>query len=114
MKGGGKISEAFAAPAVDTTLLPGGGASKHSSHITQLSSLLPQPVLLFFFFPTGWYNRLFINFALRRHIFFFVLQSYFPAMLMVMLSWVSFWIDRRAVPARVSLGKSLLYIFWEV
>ncbi|KAM6098153.1 gamma-aminobutyric acid receptor subunit rho-3 isoform 3-T3 [Theristicus caerulescens] len=51
-----------------------------------------------------WYNRLFINFALRRHIFFFVLQSYFPAMLMVMLSWVSFWIDRRAVPARVSLG----------
>ncbi|XP_053313056.1 gamma-aminobutyric acid receptor subunit rho-3 [Spea bombifrons] len=53
---------------------------------------------------TGWYNRLFINFILRRHIFFFLLQSYFPAMLMVMLSWVSFWIDRRAVPARVSLG----------
>ncbi|KAG9486132.1 hypothetical protein GDO78_008940 [Eleutherodactylus coqui] len=51
-----------------------------------------------------WYNRLFINFILRRHIFFFLLQSYFPAMLMVMLSWVSFWIDRRAVPARVSLG----------
>ncbi|KAJ1117222.1 hypothetical protein NDU88_005422, partial [Pleurodeles waltl] len=52
---------------------------------------------------TGWYNRLFINFILRRHVFFFVLQSYFPAILMVMLSWVSFWIDRRAVPARVSL-----------
>ncbi|XP_068881639.1 gamma-aminobutyric acid receptor subunit rho-3 isoform X2 [Aphelocoma coerulescens] len=58
---------------------------------------------LAFYSSTGWYNRLFINFALRRHIFFFVLQSYFPAMLMVMLSWVSFWIDRRAVPARVSL-----------
>ncbi|XP_048350259.1 gamma-aminobutyric acid receptor subunit rho-3 [Sphaerodactylus townsendi] len=56
------------------------------------------------FYSTGWYNRLFINFGLRRHIFFFVLQSYFPSMLMVMLSWVSFWIDRRAVPARVSLG----------
>uniref|UniRef100_A0A8D2L7D1 GABA(C) receptor n=1 Tax=Varanus komodoensis TaxID=61221 RepID=A0A8D2L7D1_VARKO len=60
---------------------------------------------LAFYSSTGWYNRLFINFALRRHIFFFVLQSYFPSMLMVMLSWVSFWIDRRAVPARVSLGK---------
>uniref|UniRef100_A0A8D0AA79 GABA(C) receptor n=1 Tax=Sander lucioperca TaxID=283035 RepID=A0A8D0AA79_SANLU len=52
----------------------------------------------------GWYNRLYINFTLRRHIFFFLLQTYFPATLMVMLSWVSFWIDRRAVPARVSLG----------
>lgn len=53
---------------------------------------------------SGWYNRLYINFILRRHIFFFMLQTYFPTMLMVMLSWVSFWIDRRAVPARVSLG----------
>ncbi|XP_043927696.1 gamma-aminobutyric acid receptor subunit rho-3 [Protopterus annectens] len=57
---------------------------------------------------TGWYCRLFINFILRRHIFFFLLQTYFPAMLMVMLSWVSFWIDRRAVPARVSLGITVV------
>ncbi|XP_061569071.1 gamma-aminobutyric acid receptor subunit rho-3-like [Cololabis saira] len=59
---------------------------------------------LAFYSSTGWYNRLFINFILRRHIFFFMLQTYFPTMLMVVLSWVSFWIDRRAVPARVSLG----------
>lgn len=58
-------------------------------------------------FPSGWYNRLYINFTLRRYIFFFLLQTYFPATLMVMLSWVSFWIDRRAVPARVSLGKAV-------
>ncbi|KAI1903151.1 hypothetical protein AGOR_G00024260 [Albula goreensis] len=59
---------------------------------------------LAFYSSTGWYNRLYINFLLRRHIFFFMLQTYFPTMLMVVLSWVSFWIDRRAVPARVSLG----------
>ncbi|XP_028451913.1 gamma-aminobutyric acid receptor subunit rho-3a [Perca flavescens] len=59
---------------------------------------------LAFYSSTGSYNRLYINFILRRHIFFFMLQTYFPTMLMVMLSWVSFWIDRRAVPARVSLG----------
>ncbi|OXB54361.1 hypothetical protein ASZ78_011043 [Callipepla squamata] len=59
---------------------------------------------LAFYSSTGWYNRLYISFTLRRHIFFFLLQTYFPATLMVMLSWVSFWIDRRAVPARVSLG----------
>lgn len=59
----------------------------------------------FSFCPVGWYNRLYIHFTLRRHIFFFLLQTYFPATLMVMLSWVSFWIDRRAVPARVPLGR---------
>ncbi|XP_062928200.1 gamma-aminobutyric acid receptor subunit rho-1-like [Mobula hypostoma] len=59
---------------------------------------------LAFYSSTGWYNRLYINFTLHRHIFFFLLQTYFPATLMVMLSWVSFWIDRRAVPARVPLG----------
>ncbi|KAM9635480.1 LOW QUALITY PROTEIN: gamma-aminobutyric acid receptor subunit rho-3 [Trichechus inunguis] len=58
---------------------------------------------LTFYSSIGWYNRLFINFVLRRHIFFFLLQTYFPAMLMVMLSWVSFQINRRVVPARVSL-----------
>ncbi|KAF3844373.1 hypothetical protein F7725_007536 [Dissostichus mawsoni] len=62
---------------------------------------------LAFYSSTGWYNRLYINFTLRRYIFFFLLQTYFPATLMVMLSWVSFWIDRRAVPARVSLGKNV-------
>ncbi|RXM29704.1 Gamma-aminobutyric acid receptor subunit rho-1 [Acipenser ruthenus] len=59
---------------------------------------------LAFYSSTGWCNRLYISFTLWRHIFFFLLQTYFPATLMVMLSWVSFWIDRRAVPARVSLG----------
>ncbi|XP_016331645.1 gamma-aminobutyric acid receptor subunit rho-1-like isoform X3 [Sinocyclocheilus anshuiensis] len=59
---------------------------------------------LAFYSSTGWYNRLYINFTLRRHIFFFLLQTYFPTTLMVMLSWVSFWIDRRAVPAWVPLG----------
>uniref|UniRef100_A0A8C2F8M2 Gamma-aminobutyric acid type A receptor rho1 subunit n=1 Tax=Cyprinus carpio TaxID=7962 RepID=A0A8C2F8M2_CYPCA len=60
---------------------------------------------LAFYSSTGWYNRLYIHFTLRRHVFFFLLQTYFPATLMVMLSWVSFWIDRRAVPARVPLGR---------
>ncbi|CAL8292423.1 unnamed protein product [Lota lota] len=61
---------------------------------------------LAFYSSTGWYNRLYIHFILRRHVFFFLLQTYFPTMLMVLLSWVSFWIDRRAVPARVSLGMT--------
>uniref|UniRef100_A0A3Q3JXI8 Gamma-aminobutyric acid (GABA) A receptor, rho 3b n=1 Tax=Monopterus albus TaxID=43700 RepID=A0A3Q3JXI8_MONAL len=64
---------------------------------------------LTFYSSTSWYNRLFINFILQRHIFFSMLHMYFPTMLMVVLSWVSFWIDRRAVPAGVSLGITTVF-----
>ncbi|KAK2141333.1 hypothetical protein LSH36_1118g00025 [Paralvinella palmiformis] len=44
------------------------------------------------------------TFHLRRQIGFYVLQTYIPSILIVMLSWVSFWINKDAVPARISLG----------
>uniref|UniRef100_A0A3P8RNH4 Gamma-aminobutyric acid receptor subunit rho-1 n=1 Tax=Amphiprion percula TaxID=161767 RepID=A0A3P8RNH4_AMPPE len=85
-----------------------GNRSLNTDERISLSQFLIQEfhttTRLAFYSSTGWYNRLYINFTLRRHIFFFLLQTYFPATLMVMLSWVSFWIDRRAVPARVPLG----------
>ncbi|KAK5853359.1 hypothetical protein PBY51_007151 [Eleginops maclovinus] len=85
-----------------------GNRSLNTDEKISLSQFLIQEfhttTKLAFYSSTGWYNRLYINFTLRRHVFFFLLQTYFPATLMVMLSWVSFWIDRRAVPARVPLG----------
>ncbi|XP_029281226.1 gamma-aminobutyric acid receptor subunit rho-1-like isoform X2 [Cottoperca gobio] len=85
-----------------------GNRSLNTDERISLSQFLIQEfhttTKLAFYSSTGWYNRLYINFTLRRHVFFFLLQTYFPATLMVMLSWVSFWIDRRAVPARVPLG----------
>ena len=33
-----------------------------------------------------------------------MLQVIIPSILLVVLSWVSFWVDPKAVPARVSLG----------
>ena len=41
---------------------------------------------------------------MQRKIGFFVLQSYIPSMLIVMLSWVGFWINKNSDPARVALG----------
>jgi len=41
---------------------------------------------------------------LRRNLGYFILQMYVPLSLIVSCSWVSFWIDPKAVPARVQLG----------
>lgn len=35
---------------------------------------------------------------------YFTIQTYIPCILTVVLSWVSFWINKDAVPARTSLG----------
>ncbi|XP_041375259.1 glycine receptor subunit alpha-2-like isoform X2 [Gigantopelta aegis] len=44
------------------------------------------------------------EFKLTRLFGYYVAQVYVPSILIVMLSWVSFWIDIDAIPARVSLG----------
>src|SRR6218665_3589482 len=45
-----------------------------------------------------------IRFVLRRQLGFFVIQIFVPSILIVILSWVSFWINIDGVPARVSIG----------
>lgn len=45
-----------------------------------------------------------MEFVFKRNIGFYVIQIFIPAALIVAISWVSFWIDERSVPARVSLG----------
>ncbi|XP_046673053.1 gamma-aminobutyric acid receptor subunit beta-like [Homalodisca vitripennis] len=53
---------------------------------------------------TGAYQRLSLSFKLKRNIGYFVFQTYLPSILIVMLSWVSFWINHEATSARVALG----------
>ncbi len=43
-------------------------------------------------------------FHLQRRLKSYFLHNYLPSLLVVILSWVSFWIDMDAVPARISLG----------
>ncbi|XP_064611816.1 glycine receptor subunit alpha-2-like [Liolophura sinensis] len=50
------------------------------------------------------YSCIYVEFELQRLNGFYVIQIYVPGVLIVMLSWVSFWLDPRATPARVSLG----------
>ncbi|KAI3384189.1 hypothetical protein SNEBB_008222 [Seison nebaliae] len=53
---------------------------------------------------TGTYSGLLLTFVLRRQSGYFLIQTYIPTILIVILSWFSFWIDAEAVPARVTLG----------
>ncbi|XP_074650714.1 gamma-aminobutyric acid receptor subunit alpha-2-like [Tubulanus polymorphus] len=50
------------------------------------------------------YSSLHITFTLQRHMGFFLIQVYFPCSLLVVLSWVAFWINREATADRIALG----------
>ncbi|XP_074597248.1 gamma-aminobutyric acid receptor subunit beta-like [Brevipalpus obovatus] len=53
---------------------------------------------------TGNYSRLKCSIHFARSLGFYLIQIYIPASLIVVISWVSFWLHRNATPARVSLG----------
>uniref|UniRef100_A0A670YJR5 Gamma-aminobutyric acid type A receptor subunit gamma2 n=1 Tax=Pseudonaja textilis TaxID=8673 RepID=A0A670YJR5_PSETE len=53
---------------------------------------------------SGDYVVMAVYFDLSRRMGYFTIQTYIPCTLIVVLSWVSFWINKDAVPARTSLG----------
>ncbi|XP_045126054.1 gamma-aminobutyric acid receptor subunit alpha-5-like [Portunus trituberculatus] len=53
---------------------------------------------------TGEFSTLLASFHLQRHMGNFLIQVYGPCMLLVVLSWVSFWLNREATSDRISLG----------
>ncbi|CAH1370142.1 gamma-aminobutyric acid receptor subunit alpha-6 isoform X1 [Tenebrio molitor] len=52
----------------------------------------------------GEFSVLQVSFNLQRHTGYFLIQVYVPCILIVILSWVSFWIHREATSDRVGLG----------
>lgn len=53
-------------------------------------------------FP-GSFDSLRVFFKFKRRASYFFLQHYIPSAFIVFISWLSFWINKNAVPARVSL-----------
>lgn len=45
-----------------------------------------------------------VSFILARSYGYYIIQIYVPSLLVVLLSWLNFWLDCEAVPARISLG----------
>lgn len=52
----------------------------------------------------GNYSRLACEIQFVRSMGYYLIQIYIPSGLIVIISWVSFWLNRCATPARVSLG----------
>uniref|UniRef100_A0A1I7SA22 Ig-like domain-containing protein n=1 Tax=Bursaphelenchus xylophilus TaxID=6326 RepID=A0A1I7SA22_BURXY len=57
---------------------------------------------------TGTYSCLRTVLTLKRQFSYYLLQLYIPSTMLVIVSWVSFWLPRTAVPARVTLGVTTL------
>lgn len=57
---------------------------------------------------TGAYSCLRVELEFGREVSFYLQTIYFPCFIIVIVSWMSFWIDYKAVPARVALGVTTL------
>ncbi|XP_046698488.1 glycine receptor, beta a isoform X2 [Silurus meridionalis] len=57
-----------------------------------------------FYSGTGYYTCVEVIFTLRRQVGFYMMGFYAPTLLIVVLSWLSFWINPDASAARVPLG----------
>ncbi|CAL4064227.1 unnamed protein product, partial [Meganyctiphanes norvegica] len=57
---------------------------------------------------TGEYSCLIVNLIFKREFSYYLIQYYIPCCMLVIVSWVSFWLDPYAVSARVSLGVTTL------
>lgn len=54
----------------------------------------------------GYYTCVEVIFTLRRQVGFYMMGVYAPTLLIVVLSWLSFWINPDASAARVPLGTN--------
>jgi len=57
---------------------------------------------------TGEYSCLQVDLTFARQLSFFIVTVYIPCSMTVSVSWLSFWLDHKAVPARVALGVTTL------
>ncbi|XP_037946173.1 glycine receptor subunit alpha-4 [Teleopsis dalmanni] len=59
-------------------------------------------------YSTGNFTCLEVVFTLKRRLVYYIFNTYIPTCMIVIMSWVSFWIKPEAAPARVTLGVTSL------
>ncbi|CAI4227846.1 unnamed protein product [Auanema sp. JU1783] len=59
-------------------------------------------------YPAGWWDELTVAFVFKRRYGWYILQGYIPTMVTIVISWISFYLGPRAIPARTMLGVNSL------
>ncbi|KAG1677014.1 Glycine receptor subunit alpha-2 [Nymphon striatum] len=59
-------------------------------------------------YTTGNFSCLEVIFTLKRRLGYYLFHTYIPTCLIVVMSWISFWIKPEAVPARITLSVTSL------
>ncbi|EFA09234.1 cys-loop ligand-gated ion channel subunit precursor [Tribolium castaneum] len=59
----------------------------------------------------GNFSQLIFRFKLTRDVGFYIMDYFLPSILLVVISWVTFWLQADAAPPRVTLGTSTMLAF---
>uniref|UniRef100_A0A8R1U4P2 Mod-1 n=1 Tax=Pristionchus pacificus TaxID=54126 RepID=A0A8R1U4P2_PRIPA len=59
-------------------------------------------------YPNGQWDQLEVEFTFKRRYGFYIIQAYVPTYLTIIVSWVSFCMEPKALPARTTVGISSL------
>lgn len=59
--------------------------------------------------PAGEYSCLKVDFPFKRDTKYYIYHTFLPSTVLVVVSWASFWLDRRAVVARILIVLSTLF-----
>uniref|UniRef100_A0A914Q2S3 Neurotransmitter-gated ion-channel transmembrane domain-containing protein n=1 Tax=Panagrolaimus davidi TaxID=227884 RepID=A0A914Q2S3_9BILA len=61
-------------------------------------------------YPAGWWDELTVAFIFKRRYGWYILQGYVPTITTIFISWISFYLGPRAIPARTMLGVNSLLV----